>query len=98
MVKKTSKTPSHKSQIVALRRIEGQVRGVQKMIEDGRYCVDIVTQLHSILGAVGRVQSNIFQSHLNHCFTDAVSGKSAIQREKKITEVIKLLRKFRKAG
>ena len=98
MSRKTVKNPSHKAQLPALKRIEGQVRGIQRMVGEQRYCVDILTQLHSILGAVGRVQDNIFQVHLNHCFTGAISGRSSGDREKKINEVIKLLRKFRKAG
>lgn len=92
-----AKYPSHHSQVVALKRIEGQVRGIQKMISENRYCVDIVTQLHSVLGAVTRVQDNVFQSHLNNCFSKAMRGSSN-QREKKINEVVKLLRKFKKTG
>ena len=52
---------SHHKQLVSLKRIEGQVRGVQKMIEEERYCIDILTQLHSVVGAILRVEDNIFK-------------------------------------
>ena len=57
------KNPSHKDNIVALRRIEGQVRGVQKMIEDGKYCIDILNQINAVKGALGRVEEKILKKH-----------------------------------
>ena len=97
MVKMTKAFPDHQKNIVALKRIEGQVRGIQKMIADRRYCVDILTQLHSILGAIARVEDNVLHTHMDHCFTDTLRGKSEAQKRKKISEVVELLNKFRKA-
>ncbi len=88
--------PNHEEQIVFLKKIEGQLRGVQKMIEEKRYCVDILTQLHSIIGAVLRVESKILQKHLETCVTDVLKGSSETERNKKIEEVIDLITKFRK--
>ncbi len=82
----------------ALRRIEGQVRGIQKMIEDKRYCVDILTQLSAVSSAVGRVQSDILEKHLDTCVKTAFEGKSEPEKKKKIEEVLKLLKTFRKSG
>jgi DNA-binding FrmR family transcriptional regulator len=90
--------PSHGDQLVALRRIEGQVRGIQKMIEENRYCVDIITQLDSAQGALARVQDSIFEKHLNSCVTSALKGKSDLEKQQKIQEVVQLLRKFRKGA
>ncbi len=87
---------THEEQLVFLRRIEGQIRGVQKMIENNRYCVDILTQLHSIIGAVLRVEGKILQKHLEGCFSHALMGKSEGQKQKKIEEIIDLITKFRK--
>ncbi len=84
----------HGEQLVALKRIEGQVRGVQKMIEEKRYCVDILTQLSSIGGALSRVQGKILQKHLRGCVTNAFKGKSEADKQKKIDEIVGLLRKF----
>ena len=58
---------AHNEQLAFLRKIEGQIRGVQKMITDGRYCVDILTQLSSIVGAIARVEDKIFKKHLEGC-------------------------------
>jgi len=88
--------PAHDEQLIPLRRIEGQIRGVQKMIEEGRYCVDILTQLHSAIGAIQRVENKILHKHLQGCFTNALKGRSEAVRNKKIEEVIDLISKFRK--
>ncbi len=88
--------PSHDEQLVALRRIEGQIRGIQKMINEKRYCVDILTQLHSVIGAIQSVESNILHKHLQGCFTNALKGNSVAKRNQKIEEVIGLISKFRK--
>lgn len=90
------KHPVHDEQLVFLKKIEGQIRGVHKMIEDKRYCVDILTQLHSIIGAILRVENKILQRHLESCFSNALKGKSDAERNKKIEEVIDLITKFRK--
>lgn len=90
------KNPSHEEQIVALRRIEGQLQGVQKMIKERRYCMDILTQLHAIVGAILRVENKILRRHLEGCVTHALKGKSEAEKQKKIDEVIDLVMKFRK--
>lgn len=79
-----------------LRRIEGQVRGVQRMIEEGRYCVDILTQIDAITAALARVQDRILESHLNHCVADALEGSDVAERREKVDEVVGLLKKFRR--
>ena len=79
-----------------LRRIEGQVRGVQKMVEEGRYCVEILTQIDAISSALARVQDQILESHLNHCVADALEGSDTAEREEKVDEVVTLLKKFRR--
>lgn len=81
-----------------LKRIEGQVRGVQKMLEEGRYCVDILTQIDAITSALARVQDQILEAHLNHCVADALQGSDRIARREKVDEVVGLLRKFRRTS
>jgi DNA-binding FrmR family transcriptional regulator len=90
--------PSHQEQVVFLKKIEGQVRGVQKMIEDKRYCVDILTQLHSIIGAILRVENKILRRHLAGCVTSTIKGRSEKEKQKKIDEMIDLITKFRKTN
>ena len=90
------RNPSHKDNIVALRRIEGQVRGVQKMIEDGKYCIDILNQIHAVKGALGRVEEKILKKHFQHCVTDAITGTSEPERQQKLDEILKLIHQTRR--
>lgn len=88
--------PSHKEEIERLRKIEGQVRGVQKMIEEGRYCVDILQVLSSVQGAIEKVEDQILKKHLEGCVTHAVQSGSAQERTEKFNEILGLISKFRK--
>jgi DNA-binding FrmR family transcriptional regulator len=86
----------HDEQLQFLRKIEGQVAGIQRMIEQKRYCVDILMQIRSAIGALRRVEGEIFKKHLDGCVAGALKGKSEEEKQKKINEVIELLEKFRK--
>ena len=97
-LKMITQLPAHDKQLVALRRIEGQVRGVQSMIEEKRYCIDILTQLSAVSSAIGSVQDTILNKHLDTCVTKAFVGESKTEKKKKIDEVVKLLKTFRKSG
>jgi DNA-binding FrmR family transcriptional regulator len=90
------KNPSHQSCMVALKRIEGQVRGVQGMIEDRKYCIDILNQIHAIKGALGRVEEKILEKHLQHCVAEAVRGSSEKKKQQKLGEILKLIQQTRK--
>ncbi len=93
-----AKVTAHKEQLVFLRKIEGQIRGVQKMIEEKRYCVDILTQLHSVVGAILRVEDKVLERHLHGCVSSALGGKSVLEKQKKIDEIINLINRFRRSG
>ena len=88
----------HGEQIVLLKKIEGQIRGIQKMIQEKRYCVDIITQIHSVIGALYRIENEMFKKHIDNCVTKALGGKSDAEKEKKINEVIDLISRFRKVA
>ncbi len=88
---------THEEQLQFLKKIEGQVAGIRRMIEEKRYCVDILTQIRSIIGALYRVEGEIFRKHLDGCVVSALKGKSEAEKQKKIDEVIELLAKFRKS-
>jgi DNA-binding FrmR family transcriptional regulator len=90
-------TTTHEEQLQYLRKIEGQVAGIQRMIQEKRYCVDILTQIRSIIGALYRVESDIFKRHLDGCVMQALKGKSDTQKQEKIEEIIELIQKFRKS-
>jgi DNA-binding FrmR family transcriptional regulator len=76
--------------LMRLRRIEGQVRGVQKMIEEGRYCVDIVTQLQAISAAADKVAQQVLEGHIRGCVTDAIKEQRG---DEAITELMTVLSK-----
>jgi DNA-binding FrmR family transcriptional regulator len=90
------KNPSHRSNIAALKRIEGQVRGVQGMIEDRQYCIDILNQIHAIKGALSRVEEKILETHFQNCITKAVTGSSKKQKRQKLDEILKLIHQTRR--
>jgi CsoR family transcriptional regulator, copper-sensing transcriptional repressor len=78
-----------------LNRIEGQVRGVARMVEEDRYCIDVLTQLQAVRAALARVETELLRDHLNHCIVGAmVSGDEAEQR-KKAEELIQVLERAR---
>jgi DNA-binding FrmR family transcriptional regulator len=87
---------THEEELVRLKKIEGQIRGVQKMIEEKRYCIDILTQLTSIVGAIKSVEENILERHLKGCVQHSFDSGSEMDRAEKVGEVIDVLRKFRK--
>lgn len=89
---------THEEQLQFLSKIEGQIRGVQKMIEDKRYCVDIITQIHSVIGALYRVENEVFKKHIDGCVVSALKGKSESEKQNKIDEVVELISRFRKSG
>src|SRR2546430_15568034 len=66
-----------------LSRIEGQVRGLSKMVDEDRYCIDIVTQISAVRAALRRVEEEVLRDHVSHCVEHAItSGNKADQREK----------------
>lgn len=87
---------NHSDKLVALRRIEGQVRGIQKMIEEERYCVDILNVLGAVIGALKKVEAGVLKDHLNACARAAFESKSASQKEEKLQELFALLEGRRK--
>jgi DNA-binding FrmR family transcriptional regulator len=74
-----------------LNRIEGQVRGVARMVEDGRYCIDVLTQIRAVRAALVRVESEMLKAHLDHCIEDAIVSGDAAEQRKKAGELIELL-------
>jgi DNA-binding FrmR family transcriptional regulator len=85
----------HTAQIPRLNKIEGQIRGISRMIQEGRYCIDILTQIRSASNALARVQENIFRGHLESCVKDSLEGEDPKDREAKVSEILDILAKFR---
>ncbi len=74
-----------------LRRIEGQVRGVAGMVEQDRYCIDILTQLQAVRAALSRVETELLKDHLGHCIETAITGGDPAEQRRKAGELIQLL-------
>lgn len=76
-----------------LSRIEGQVRGLQKMIEEDRYCVDILVQVKAVTAALKRVEGELLKDHVDHCIKEAMASDDLKEREGKVVELVDLLAK-----
>jgi DNA-binding FrmR family transcriptional regulator len=74
-----------------LNRIEGQVRGLARMIEDDRYCIDIVTQISAVRAALRRAEEEILQDHVAHCVEHAIASGDKLERRRKVNELIDVL-------
>ena len=85
---------THTDQLDRLRRIEGQVRGLLAMVEDERYCVDLLTQIRAIQAALRKVEESVLRTHVEQCVNDAIrSGRPAEQR-RKIDELLDVVGRF----
>src|ERR1700750_566118 len=74
-----------------LGRIEGQVRGLSKMVEEDRYCIDIVTQISAVRAALRRVEEEVLKDHVAHCVEHAISSGNKADQRQKITELMDVL-------
>jgi CsoR family transcriptional regulator, copper-sensing transcriptional repressor len=74
-------------------RIEGQVRGLSRMVEEGRYCIDTVTQISAVRAALRSAEEEIIRDHLGHCVDHAINSGDKQDQRKKITEIIDVLRR-----
>ncbi|MBJ8030121.1 metal-sensing transcriptional repressor [Bacillus cereus group sp. N21] len=91
----THRSDKEKEQIMnRLKRIEGQVRGIQNMIENDRYCVDILVQISAINAAMKKVGMEILKNHTNHCVSNAIKDGNG---DEAIEELMKVFERFSKA-
>jgi DNA-binding FrmR family transcriptional regulator len=84
---KNSKT----STLSRLNRIEGQVRGLARMVEDERYCIDIVTQIGAVRAALRRVEEEILRGHVAHCVAHAISSGDKADQRRKVAELMDVM-------
>lgn len=84
---------THEDELKRLSRIEGQVKGIRRMVEERRYCIDILTQTKAVVSALRRVEESILMNHMRHCLKDAASTGSERLADEKIGEIIELLKK-----
>jgi DNA-binding FrmR family transcriptional regulator len=78
-----------------LNRIDGQVRGIARMVEEDRYCIDVLTQLQAVRAALAKVETEILKEHLGHCIEGAIVADDKDEQRKKAAELIELLERAR---
>ena len=74
-----------------LKRIEGQVRGLSRMVEDDRYCIDVVTQLSAARAALRRAEEQILADHAAHCVANAIASGNKAEQRRKVDELIEVI-------
>ncbi len=79
-----------------LARIEGQVKGIRSMVQNDRYCVDILLQLSAVISALKKVEDLVMENHLNTCVTDALRSEDEKESQLKISELMDVMAKFRR--
>jgi DNA-binding FrmR family transcriptional regulator len=80
-----------------LHRIEGQVRGIERMIEDDRYCIDVITQISAVTTALESLAFRILDDHVNHCVAGALSSGDPAAAEEKSRELLEAVHRFARA-
>lgn len=74
-----------------LNRIEGQVRGLVRMVDENRYCIDVVTQISAVRAALRRVEEEVLRDHIGHCVEHAIASGDKAEQRKKIAELVDTL-------
>ncbi len=85
--------PKHQAELCRLNRALGQIEGIKKMINEERYCVDIMTQLKAVQAALKNVELNILATHMQNCLEKAAASGDSQQLTEKIVELRELIRK-----
>jgi CsoR family transcriptional regulator, copper-sensing transcriptional repressor len=88
---KHSKTSKKESTLTRLSRIEGQVRGIARMLEADRYCIDVVTQIGAVRAALRRVEEEILRDHVAHCVEHAIASGDKADQRRKVAELMDVM-------
>jgi CsoR family transcriptional regulator, copper-sensing transcriptional repressor len=84
----------HTSQLARLRKIEGQVAGLVRMVEEKRYCVDILNQVRAARAALKRVEEGVLREHVEHCLSEALRGRDRVRQKAKVAELVAVLGRY----
>jgi len=93
-----NKNPNHSSQVPKLNRIEGQLAGIKKMIEDRRYCPDIIQQVRATRKALCSIEAALLECHMKQCVSDSIRNGKVKEREQKLVEIMQLFRSATSQG
>lgn len=92
----TMKNLIKKQQLNRINYIQGHLGGIKKMIENDRYCIDVILQNEAVIKAIKKVNQIILESHLNNCVTRAIKGRNVKERKKKIKELLEIYKNSNK--
>ena len=84
---------THEETLHRLRRIAGQVQGIQRMVDDKHYCIDILTQIQAARSALRAVELQILKKHVDHCVRDAFASGSPAEADQKMDELLQVMKK-----
>ena len=84
-------TTAKTSVLKRLKRIEGQVRGIARMVEEDRYCIDVMTQVAAVRAALRGVEEEILRDHVGHCVEHAITSGNKTEQRKKVAELMDVL-------
>ena len=87
---------THAENMARLSRIEGQIKGVKRMIDEGEYCIDIITQIQAARAALQSVNKTILEKHLKHCVADALVAHDEAVIDEKLTEIMTVIKRMGK--
>jgi len=79
-----------------LKRAEGQIRGIIKMLDNGRYCIDILTQMQAVKSALAKAESEILKDHANSCVAEAIMSGDPKAQHQKVSELVDLFDKLKR--
>lgn len=77
----------HEEALKRLKNVEGHIRGIQRMVEEGAYCIDIIRQIQAVQAALHKVSTSILEQHLSSCLITAVRGDDPDERERVLREI-----------
>jgi DNA-binding FrmR family transcriptional regulator len=74
--------------LLRLKNVEGHIRGVERMVEDGAYCIDVIRQIQAVQAALNKISAEILDNHLNSCLITAMRGENPEERERVLKEIL----------
>jgi len=90
------KSETKVARLKRLSRIEGQVRGLSRMVEEDRYCIDLITQIAAVRAALARVEQEVLRDHIGHCVEHAIATGNKEEQRQKIAELMNVLERASK--
>lgn len=81
---------NHLDNIQRLKTVEGHIRGIQRMLEEDKYCIDVIRQIQAVQAALNKISANLLDGHLNSCLLTAIQGEDPTDRTRVLNEIIEV--------